>query len=378
MMGQKQGENAQVLALGEALGWPFEIKRLVYTPYEMVVNLPVLNTLAGVVESKSSPLTAPWPDIVISAGRRNEPVCRWIRQTADKPVRLVHLGRPWASCESFDLVITTPQYRLPEHPKVLQNELPLHRVTDVKLAQEAAKWALRLAHLPRPYITVLAGGHSGPHAFDKKAGRRLARRANAMAAETGGSILVTTSARTPKATADALLSAIDRPAFTYRWSPDSIENPFYGLLALADTIVVTGDSVSMIAEACATGKPVYLFDTDEGRASMRASASDFTSPVLDRFARRWRKPAHLMAFIYRQAMQLAPRRLTRDLRLVHEMLVSSGRVAWLDEPIRPKSPSPFPDRQRAVARVRGLLDPVGARRPDLPPVPQAAYAYGHG
>jgi len=378
MMGQKHGENAQVQALGEALGWPFEIKRLVYTPYEMLVNLPVLNTLAGVVESKSSPLTAPWPDLVISAGRQNEPVCRWIREQADRPVRLVHLGRPWASCDTFDLVITTPQYRLAAHPKVLQNELPLHRVTEERLAEEAAKWAPRLAHLPRPYITVLAGGHSGPHAFDKKAGRRLARRANAMAAETGGSILITTSARTPKATTKALLSAIDQPAFTFAWSPDGGENPFYGMLALADTIVVTGDSVSMIAESCATGKPVYLFDTDEGRASMRASASDFTSPVLDRFSRRWRKPAHLRAFIYRQAMRLAPRRVTRDLRLVHQMLASSGRVAWLDEPLLPRSPTPFPDQQRAVARVSSLLEPGGSPRPDLLPPRQVAYAYGRG
>jgi len=376
MMGQKHGENAQVLALGEALGWPFEIKRLVYQPHEMLVNLPFLDTLAGVVESKSSPLRAPWPDIVISAGRQNEPVCRWIREQADRPVRLVHLGRPWAPYDTFDLVITTPQYRLPAHPKVLQNELPLHRVTEARLDEEAAKWAPRLAHLPRPYITVLAGGHSGPHAFDKKAGRRLARRANAMAAATGGSVLVTTSARTPRATANALLSAIDQPAFAYRWSRGCSDNPFYGMLALADSIVVTGDSISMIAEACATGKPVYLFDTDQGRASMRATPEDFTSPLLDRLSRRWRKPAHLRAFIYRQAMRLAPRRVTRDLRLVHEMLVSSGRVAWLDEPHWPRSPTLFPDQQRAVARVRGLLEPTMLPRPVPFPAHRIAYAYG--
>ncbi len=376
MMGQKHGENAQVLALGEALGWAFEIKRLVYKPYEMLVNLPVVDTLAGVVESKSSPLRGPWPDLVISAGRRNEPVCRWIREQADHPVRLVHLGRPWASCDTFDLVITTPQYRLPSHPKVLQNELPLHRVTEERRAEEAAKWAPRLAHLPRPYLTVRAGGHSGPHVFDKRAGRRLARRASAMAAEVGGSVLVTTSARTPRRTANALLSSIDQPAFTYRWSRDCSDNPFYALLGLADTIVVTGDSVSMIAESCATGKPVFLFDTDEGSASMRASADAFTSPVLDRFWRRWRKPAHLRAFIYRQAMRVAPRRVTRDLRLVHQMLVSSGRVAWLDENHQPRSPMLFPDQQRAVARVRSLLEPAGRPRADLLVPPRVAFAYG--
>ena len=40
LTGHRAGDNTQVLALGEALGWPFEIKRFVYTPYERLVNLP--------------------------------------------------------------------------------------------------------------------------------------------------------------------------------------------------------------------------------------------------------------------------------------------------------------------------------------------------
>lgn len=367
MMGKKEGENAQVLGLGEALGWPFEIKTLAYTPYEIVVNLPILNTLAGVVKRHSSPLVPPWPDIVISAGRRNEPVCRWIREQAGGNVRLIHVGRPWASVETFDLVVTTPQYRFPAHPKVVQNELPLHRVTQARLTRDAAKWAPSLAHLPAPYTAVLAGGNSGPYVFDPRAGARLARRANAMAKETGGSLLVTTSARTPNATADALLSAIEGPAFKHRWSHRDHDNPYFGILALADNIIVTADSVSMMAEACATGKPVYLFDTDEGHASMCASPSQFASVALDQPLRRLRSAYHLKAFMYRQAMKSGPRRLTRDLRLVHDSLVSSGRAAWLGEPAQAISPLRFQDQQRTISRVRALLDPAVAPQTDPTP-----------
>ena len=369
VMGKKEGENSQVLGLGEALGWPFEIKTLAYTPYEVLVNLPILNTLAGVVKRKSSALTPPWPDIVISAGRRNEPVCRWIREKAGEHVRLIHVGRPWAPVETFDLVVSTPQYRLPAHPNVIQNDLPLHRVTDASLAQEAAKWAPRLSYLPGPYIAVLAGGNSGPYVFGSKAGERLARRANAMAKETGGSLLVTTSARTPNATADALLSAIEGPAFVYRWSQGRYDNPYLGILALADAIIVTGDSVSMMAEACAAGKPVYLFDTEEGLGSMRDSSSKCASVALDQPLRRLSSADQLKALVYRQAMKSGPRRLTRDIRLVHESLVSSGRAAWLDEAAQVISPLPLPvqDQQRTVSRVRALLYPKSARQPDLTP-----------
>lgn len=93
-MGRKAVDNTQMLALGEALGWPFEIKRLVYRKYELATNLLLGATFTGIVREKSSPLTPPWPDLIISAGRRNEPVCRWIQQQADKRVRLDKHGRP--------------------------------------------------------------------------------------------------------------------------------------------------------------------------------------------------------------------------------------------------------------------------------------------
>src|SRR5688500_3705475 len=67
MMGHKAGDNSQILALAEALGWPFEIKRLVYRPTELLTNLAAPLTLAGIVRRKSSPLEPPWPDLIISA-----------------------------------------------------------------------------------------------------------------------------------------------------------------------------------------------------------------------------------------------------------------------------------------------------------------------
>jgi len=46
----------------------------------------------------------------------------------------------------------------------------------------------------------------------------------------------------------------------------SRENPYFAYLALADAFLVTADSVSMISEAAATGKPVHILDLDGGNA----------------------------------------------------------------------------------------------------------------
>ena len=54
MMGHKAGDNSQILALAEGLGWPFEIKHLVYRPTELLTNLLAPLTLLGIVRDKSS------------------------------------------------------------------------------------------------------------------------------------------------------------------------------------------------------------------------------------------------------------------------------------------------------------------------------------
>lgn len=361
LMGHRAGDNSQVQALGEALGWPFEIKRFVYQPWERLVNLPFTSTLAGVVKERSSALGPPWPDLVISAGRRNEPIARWIRAQAGGHVRLVHVGRPWAALESWDLVVTTPQYRLPRLPNVLHNETPLHRVTAERLREAAEQWRERLAHLPRPLVGVLAGGPSGPYPFDARSGARLARDASALAARDGGSLLVTTSARTPADAIDALFRGVTVPAYLYRWRPNDPDNPYFAFLGLADQLIVTGDSVSMMTEACVTGRPVFLFDTGEGRFSMR-ERNEPGPPwwqCLDR--------AHLNAVIYRIGMRWGPTRWTRDIRIVQKLLVDSGRAAWLGDGAPAALPPPLRDVERAAARVRALFEPVV-----LPPPPGLA------
>jgi mitochondrial fission protein ELM1 len=369
-MAHRAGDNSQVLALGEALGWPFEVKRFVYNRYEVLVNWPFSSWLVGIDKSRSSTLSPPWPELIITAGRRNEPIARWIRNQAGHRVRVVHLGRPWAKLEGWDLVVTTPQYRLPRAANVLHNETSLHRIVPERLTDARAKWEPRLAGLPRPYIAVLVGGDSGPYPFDAAAGTRLGREASALAHKLGGSLLVTTSARTRLATTEALFAAIDAPSHCYSWRPNDTENPYFGFLGLADRIIASGDSVSMMTEACATGRPVYLFDTGEGSNSMRGHDGHRVDPAGTRpgFQR-----GHLKAWVYRQTLRYGPQRLTRDIRIIHRQLVQSGRAVWLGEGEPAHAGLPLRDLERAAVAVRALFQQAPlteAAQPEPAPSPE--------
>ena len=194
---KRAGESSQIRALAQALGYGFEEKKLTYRSHMGIVNLCRQVTLAGIDRPRSSALEPPWPDLVISAGLSNEPVVRWISHQSSGRSRLVHIGRTWAPIDCFDLVITTPQYRLPRQEKVLHNTTTLNSIDESVLLKAADAFRERFRSYPRPYVAVLVGGRSGPYHFGVHAARRLAKQAVSFAEQRNATLLVTSSSRTP-------------------------------------------------------------------------------------------------------------------------------------------------------------------------------------
>jgi hypothetical protein len=309
-LGKKAGDNTQVRALAEELGWGYQEKHIFARPTELLVHLGAGATLAGIDRSRSSELAAPWPDIVISAGRRNEPVARWIRQQSAGSTRLVHIGRPWAPLSTWDMIITTPQYFLPRQANIVHNSLPLHRGTEAGLAR-AEDFRSQFQQLPRPWVALLMGGDSGRFVMTPEKGLRLGRLAQQLALAAGGSVLATDSPRTPRAAGDAMHAQLQQPSYCYRWG-EAGDNPYQGLLALADAFVVTGESMSMLGEAVDTGKPLYIFDVGDAQSWWRLPHSYGYKPLTHRFA-----------------MRFGPVRMRRDIGNIQDVLVGSGQAQWL-------------------------------------------------
>ena len=312
LLGRKAGDNTQVLALAEELGWGFQEKHIQARSWELLVHLGAGITLAGIDLKASTPLQPPWPDLVITAGRRNEPVARWIRRQSGDTTRLVHIGRPWAPLQAWDLIVTTGQYFLPTSDNIVHNALPLHRHVDSDLVAAAQSLRQQLKSLPRPWIAVLVGGDSGKFVFTPGKGARMGELVNRLAVEVGGSLLVSDSPRTPAVAMDVLQAQLTEPNLCHRCASGA-DNPYAGMLALADAFVVTGESMSMLSEASGRAKPLFVYDL-----------SDTDSPW-------WMLPHSfgVKPLSHRVAMLLGPRRMRRDISKIQDGLVRSGQAKWL-------------------------------------------------
>lgn len=253
----RTGNVSQCLGVAEALGRPFAIKSLRYGRLARLPNALRGTGLMGVDRESRDGLCAPWPRLVIAAGRRTAPIARWIkRQCGARLVQIMDPGFPGRS--DFDLIVS-PAHDCPRSAgNVLEVLGAPHRVTEARLTAEAEKWRPAFAHLPRPWVAVIVGGATKNRSFPVEMARGLGGLVAELGKAGGGSLLLTTSRRTGAEQEQALAACLPEPRWLHLFGQGG-DNPYFGFLALADAIVVTGDSVSMCCEACASPAPVFIW-----------------------------------------------------------------------------------------------------------------------
>lgn len=251
------GHANQALGVAEALDRRFEIQPVTYTHFAGLPNLVRGASLLGIAQETKRHLAPPWPRLVIAAGRRTAPLARWIKRRSAGKTKIVQIMHPGSGAGEFDLIVLPQHDAHPEAANSIRIVGAPHRLTHEKLEAAAREWSPRLDHLPRPYTALLVGGATRQRPFDAKAAAQLGEQAEALRKESGGSLLVTASRRTPHHAWAALTAKLTEPY--YLFDGHGPDNPYLGFLALADAIVVTGDSVSMACEACFAGVPVHLF-----------------------------------------------------------------------------------------------------------------------
>jgi mitochondrial fission protein ELM1 len=263
----KAGMISQCVGLAEALGLDPEVKQVrLRTPWR---DLTPYVRLGGRLQftSDSDPLSPPWPDLLIASGRHSVAASILVRHLSHGKTRTVQIQNPVISSRRFDLVVA-PRHDNLSGENVVVTHGALHRVSPAMLKEGAEQLGWRLQHLSRPYISVLIGGSNNVYRLDGETMRSLAARLAACARALGASLIITPSRRTGEANRELLKDAlVDVPH--YLWTGQG-DNPYFGLLGLADFIVVTADSVNMVSEAASTGKPVYVADLPGGSPKFQA------------------------------------------------------------------------------------------------------------
>ena len=249
------GTQNQALGVAEALKVIPDIKEInLRQPWK------TLSPYIGYEQSWSfsPPLTPPWPSLLITGGRKAIAACHHIKRHSPSTF-IAFLQNPKTHYNAFDL-IAAPIHDNIKGPNIIQTIGAPNRITHRKLEKQDTS---QFDSLSNPKIAVLLGGKSKTHRLTDERLDTLINQLQSLKA----TLLITPSRRTEPHHIEKLQAALPN---SYIWDGTG-DNPYLPILAAADHIFVTGDSVSMLSDAGTTGKPVYIIPLEGG------------SPKFDRF-----------------------------------------------------------------------------------------------
>jgi uncharacterized protein len=252
------GHERQTLAIADALSWEpqlFQLRPRWLFSAPAPFFFPDPRDLAR--------LRSPLPQIAFAAGRRTLPALGWLRR---RGVFTIYVNKPATGARAAH-VIVAPAHDALFAPNAVTPATPAVFVSPERLAARRASPDPRVAAVRAPRVAFLVGGDSRHFRFTPTDAAELSRVARSLS-EQGYGVMATLSRRSPAPVRAALAEALaGRCAFLWDGAG---ANPYGDMLALADHIVVTADSVNMVAEAVATGAPTHVFAPSGGSAKIRA------------------------------------------------------------------------------------------------------------
>ncbi len=243
------GTLNQCLGVAEALGLETTIK-----PISLRQPWKTLTPWLGLEQSWTfkPPITPPWPDVLITAGRKAIAASLYIKKKNPQTFT-VHLQDPKIAPHNFDLV-AAPAHDNYTGPNVITTTAAPNRVTLASLSTHPH--FAEFANLNSPRVAVLIGGNSHTHTLTPQIMNNLVAQLKSLNA----GLMITTSRRTGEKNLEILQNSGLK---AYIWDGTG-DNPYLSMLASADYIIVTNDSVSMLSDAGSTGKPVYIVELEGG------------------------------------------------------------------------------------------------------------------
>jgi len=278
----KIGDETQCLGIAEALSPDVTLRRIKPRwPFTLLMPRGPIDPRDRLTAEEEAHL----PDIAIAAGRRTVNFLKYLKAMAPDRLFTVFVKDPYVGPEAAD-VIWVPAHDRLRGKNVIVTTTPAHRISAKALAAARAKPDFWLSGLASPRLAVILGGPSQHHHFGK-AERDEILLILTMGIAAGFSLMVSGSRRTPP----DLLQAIEKflqqqiPSKAYVWDGQG-DDPYVSMLATADQIVVTGDSVNMIAESVATGVPVHVYEPSGGHRKITAYIETLVHLGA---VRRWRR-----------------------------------------------------------------------------------------
>ncbi len=350
VLGDKHGDNAQVEIVDQALPWT-GIRKHVQVKDEFAIKKPpVKPTIDHIDLELSDSLQAPWPDFVITVGRRPSMVALWIKQQSAGQTRIILFGKPSSNVSDYDLIISSSEILMPPVANVLSIDYPLMRVDCEAIEIASSQWQSRLSKLSCPLIAIMIGGPTKPYSYNQSTVQNIINKAREISVDQHGTAYLVTSRRTPELVVDQLRKQLPPGCVLYSWNEQAEQNPYKALLGLANGFIVTEDSISMMIEIAKLGKPLALFPLSTGKLGWLDSHRRRLTGKL--FSNRSVTVLDAVRILFAKSLyKIKVARQVRDYRAFQSKLIKQGHAVSINQPLVSPAHPLNDDLSRVVSAI---------------------------
>ena len=244
------GMISQVEGIAKALKAEYSHKLIKLSfPWNLVP--PKITPISQLILKERIPLNENIPDLIISCGRKSV-VPSIILKRENPQIFTIHIQDPKVNPKNFDIIIA-PEHDNLSGTNILSSKGAIHYITESEInnAQSYLKNKIKSQKI----ISLILGGPNKYYDFSKDQLIKIFNEVRYNFLKKGYQIIVIPSIRTPKEIIDLASKEFKKDGLVL----NSVDKQAYlSAFALAKNIVVTCDSTSMISEAAASGKPIFI------------------------------------------------------------------------------------------------------------------------
>jgi mitochondrial fission protein ELM1 len=262
----KQGMIHQVHGLAQAMGLTYASRQVkLRLPWHYLPNgcYPLINYAIANINDFSPKHC---PRIIITCGKRSIFASLYLKSVLGNRIKTIHIQNPQIATSRFDHVVA-PQHDALSGENVISTRFAINHITATLLTQSADALQKHFKPHSRPLTLVILGGTNRHFDFTTASLTSLCQSLTTLCMD-GGECVVVPSRRTPDDVCEQFRAWAEQTSNAHFWT-DGNFNPYLGLLAICDRVIITADSSSMISESISAKKPTYIYQLPAKRQHNR-------------------------------------------------------------------------------------------------------------
>ena len=191
------------------------------------------------------------PDIVISCGRKSVIPSIFIKKKNSK-IFTIHIQDPKVNFKNFDAIVA-PEHDNLKGDNIYSSKGAIHYITELEI--NGAKQYLVDKIKSEKIVSLILGGPNKYYSFNSDQVINIFNQIKSIFVSAGYKVIIIPSMRTPKETIDLAVREMGLCGYVV----NKVDKQAYlSAYALANYVIVTCDSTSMISEAATSGKPIFV------------------------------------------------------------------------------------------------------------------------